>query len=107
MRGQPEGNDWEGNQDHQPDQVGDDERDHAFENGGKTDVLHHALDHKHVHADRRVDQPEFHRHDDDHAEPDRIEAEMGDHREDDRHRQDDHGHGVHQAAKHQIHDHDQ
>jgi hypothetical protein len=47
----------------------------------ETHVLDHALDHEHVHADRRMDQPEFDRHHDDDAEPDRIEAERRDHRE--------------------------
>ena len=73
----------------------------------KLTSLHHAFDDKHVHPDRRMDQPEFHRHHDDDAEPDRIEAEVGDDREDDRHRQDDHRHRVHQAAEHQVHQHDQ
>src|SRR5665647_1173521 len=107
MRGQPQGNDWEGDQDHQPDQVGDDEGDYALENRGETHVLDYAFDDKDVHADRRVDQPEFHRHYDDDAEPDRVKAEMDDDREDDRHGQDDHGHGVHQTAEHQVHQHDQ
>src|SRR5665647_3722075 len=105
MRGQPERQDREGDQDHQPDQVGDDERDHALEDRGETHVLHHALDDKHVHADRRMDQPEFHRHHDDDAEPDRVEAEMDNDREDDRHGQDDHGHRVHETAENQIHQH--
>ena len=73
----------------------------------KLDVLHHALDDEHVHADGRMDQPELHRHDDDDAEPDRVEAQMHDDREDDGDGQDDHGHRVHQAAEHQVHQHDQ
>ena len=80
---------------------------HAREDRRETDVLHHALDHEHVHPDRRMNEPEFDRHDDDDAEPDRIEAELRDHREDDRHGQDDHGQRVHQAAEHDIHHHDQ
>src|ERR1700687_1043702 len=52
MRGQPERDDREGDQDHQPDQVGDDERDYAFENRGESDVLHHAFDHENDHSDR-------------------------------------------------------
>src|SRR5713226_7075958 len=94
-------------QDHQPDEVGRHERDHAPENRGKRHVLDDALDHEDVHPDRWMDQAEFHRHHDDDAEPDRIEAEMGDHRKDDRHGQNDHRHRVHQAAEHQIHHHDQ
>src|SRR6185369_16955535 len=70
-------------------------------------VLHHALDHEHIHADRRMDQAELDRHHDDDAEPNRIEAEMDNDREDDRHGEDDHGHRIHQAAQHQIHHHDQ
>src|ERR1700681_3983240 len=54
MRGQPERDDREGDQDHQPDQVGDDEGDNTLENGRETDVLHHAFYHEYVHADRRM-----------------------------------------------------
>src|ERR1017187_8564386 len=107
MRGQPERDDREGDQDHQPDQVGDDKGDNALEDRRETDVLDHAFYHEHVHSDRRMDQAEFHRHHDDDAEPDRVEAQMRDDREDDRDGEDDHGHGVHQAAEHQIHQHDQ
>src|SRR5882724_8851197 len=107
MRGQPQRDDRKGDQDHQPDQVGGDERQYALENGGERYVLHDALDDEHVHADRRMDQPEFDGHHDDDAEPDRVEAKRGDDREDDRHGQDDHRHGVHQAAEHQVHHHDQ
>src|SRR4051812_47960622 len=107
MRGQPERDNRQGDEDHQPDQVGHDEGNHAPENGGETHVFNDAFDDEHIHADRRMDQAELDRHDDDDAEPDRVEAELGDHGKDDRHRQDDHGHGVHQAAEHQIHQHDQ
>src|SRR5262249_46524897 len=107
MRGQPQSEDREGDQDHQPNQVGNDEGDHALEDGGKTHVFYHAFDDKDVHAHRRMDQPEFDGHDDDDAEPDRVEAEMGNDRKDDGHGQDDHGHGVHQAAKDEVHQHDQ
>src|SRR6478609_5460283 len=42
----------EGDQDHQPHQVGDHERNHALEDRGEGDVLHHAFYDKDVHADR-------------------------------------------------------
>src|ERR1017187_2884542 len=74
MRGQPERQDREGDQDHQPDQVGGDKRNNPFENRGESPFFHHALDHKYIHADRRMDQPEFHSHHDDDAEPNGIEA---------------------------------
>ena len=51
----------------------DDKRDHAVEDGTERNILHHGLDHEHIHPDRRMDQPQFHRHHDDDAEPDRIE----------------------------------
>src|ERR1700693_2935422 len=107
MRGQPERDHREGDQDHQPDQVGDDKGNNALEDSRETDVLDHAFYYEHVHPDRRMDQAEFHRHHDDDAEPDRVEAQMHDDREDDRDGEDDHGHGVHQTAEHQIHQHDQ
>src|SRR6185437_13808275 len=107
MAGQPESYDGEDDEDDQTQDVGHDERQYALENRRKRDVVHHALDDEHVHADRRMDQAELDRHDDDDAEPHRIEAELGDDREDDRHRQDDHRHDVHQAAQHQVHQHDQ
>src|SRR5271170_3291019 len=96
----------ERDQDDETHQIGRDERDHALEDGGKRNIFHHALDDEDVHADRRMNQPQFHRHHDDDAEPDRIKSQMRHHRKDDRHGQDDHGHGVHQAAEHQIHHHD-
>src|SRR6185312_6970505 len=107
MRGQPEGDDGKGDQDDEPDDIGDDERHHALENRDKTHVLDHALDDENIHADRRMDEPELHRHDDDDAEPDRVEAEMRDDRENNGHGENDHRHRVHQAAEHQIHEHDQ
>src|SRR3954466_1222643 len=73
----------EGDQDHQAHEVCRHERDHALEDGGEGDVLHHALDDEDVHAHRRMDQAELDRHDDDDAEPDRVETEMHDHGEDD------------------------
>ena len=91
----------------QSDDIGDDERDDAIEDRGEVHVLHHGLDDEHVHPDRRMDQPKFHRHHDDHAEPHGIEAQRGDDRKDDRDRQDDHRHRVHQAAEDEIHQHDQ
>src|SRR5882757_4882498 len=90
MRGEPERQNREGDQDRQPDQVGDNERHYAVKDGRYLDVVDHALDDEDVHADRRMNEAEFHRHDNDHAEPDRIEAERFDHREDDRDGQDDH-----------------
>src|SRR5271169_7082451 len=107
MRGQPKRNYREGDQDHQPDQVRDDKGNNALEDRREADVLNHAFYDEYVHADRRMDQPEFHRHHDDDAEPDRIEAEMGDDWEDNRHGQDDHRHRIHQAAERQVHQHDQ
>src|SRR5947209_3316892 len=94
-RRQPGGEQREGDQDHQPHQVGRHEGDHAAEDGREGDVLHHALDDKDVHADRWMDQAELDRHDDDDAEPDRIEAEMHDDGEDDWHGEDDHRHRIH------------
>ena len=79
----------------------------ALEDGGEAHVLDRGLDDEDVHADRRMDQAEFDRHDDDDPEPDRIEAERRHDRKDDRHRQDDHRHRVHEAAKREIHQHDQ
>src|SRR4051812_8546539 len=73
MRGQPGGQDREADEDHEPDQVGDDERNNTAENGRESDVLHHALDDEDDHADRRVNEAKLDRHDDDDAEPDRIE----------------------------------
>src|ERR1700709_2476521 len=107
MRRQPEREDRGHDQDDEADQVGDDERDHAAKDRGKVDVGHHAFYHEHDHADRRMDQPEFDRHDDDDAEPDRIEAQFLDDRKDDRHGQDDHGKRIHQAAQHDVHHHDE
>jgi hypothetical protein len=72
MRRQPERENRKRDQDHQPDQIGDDKRQHAAEDRRETDLLHHAFDHEHVHADRRMDQPKLNGHDDDDAEPDRI-----------------------------------
>src|SRR5690348_1625381 len=54
-RRQPGREQREGDQDHQPHQVGRHERDHAAEDGGEGDVLHHALDDEDVHANRRMD----------------------------------------------------
>ena len=67
-------------QDDQPQDVGDDERHHAIEDGRYLRVLDHAFYHEDVHADRRVDEPELDRHHDDDAEPDRVEAELLDDR---------------------------
>src|SRR5689334_22599916 len=106
-RRQPGGEQRERDQDHQADQVGRHKGNHAAEDGGERDVLHHALDDKDVHADRRMDEAELDRHHDDDAEPDRIEAEMHDDGEDDRHREADHRHRIHQAAEYEIHHHDQ
>src|SRR5690349_8320908 len=107
MPGQPDGDDREDDQDDQPQDVRGDEGQHALEDRRERDVLDHALDHEHVHPDRWMDQAKLDGHDDDDAEPDRVEAEMGHHGEDDRHGQDDHGHGVHQAAQQQVHQHDE
>src|SRR5665647_2473432 len=65
---QIEGDDRKADQDREADEVGNHERNYAQEYGRETHVLHHALDDKDVHADRRMDQPEFDRHDDDDAE---------------------------------------
>ena len=54
-----------GDQDHAKDDVGVMNGRTPFEDGGEADVVHHALDDKHVHADGRMDQPELDRHDDD------------------------------------------
>src|SRR5512135_2387540 len=104
---QVDGNDREADQDGEAQQIGDDERYDTLEDRCEAHILHDALDHEYVHADRRVDQPQLDGHDDDHAEPDRIEAERRDHREDDRHGQDDHGHGVHETSERDVHQHDQ
>src|SRR5581483_5756966 len=107
MRRQVERQNWKGDQDHEANEIGDDERQHAGEDRREADVLHDAFDHEHVHADRRMDEAELHRHDDDDAEPDRIEAELADHREDDRDGENDHRQRIHQAAEHDVHHHDQ
>ena len=107
VRGQVEREYRERDQNDQPDEIGDDERQHAEKYRREAHVLHHALDDEYVHADRRMDEPELHRHHDDDPEPDRVEAELHDHREDDRDGQDDHGQRVHQAAEDEIHQHDQ
>src|SRR3569832_1308758 len=88
-RGQPQRDDREGDQDDQPDQVGDDEGQYALEDGGEFDVLLHALDDEDDHSDRGVDQPELNRHDDDDSEPERNETKKGDDREEEQHGQDD------------------
>ena len=62
-----------------------------------------ALDHEHVHADRRGDQPELDHHDDDDAEPHRVVAQRVDDREHDRDRQQDHRQRIEQAAEDEIH----
>src|ERR1700761_5152861 len=77
VRWQPERQRWKRNQDDQTNQVGEDERQPASENRREADGLYHPLDHEHVHADRRMNEPKFDRHDDDDAEPDRIEAQLG------------------------------
>jgi len=46
-------------QDHQPDEVGHHERDHAPEIVAKRHVLDDTLDHKDVHSDRRMVRPKF------------------------------------------------
>src|ERR1700674_496508 len=107
MRRQIERQHRKRDQDYEPNEIGDDKRHHAEEYRGETDVLHHAFDDEHVHADRGVNKPKLDRHDDDDAEPDRIEAKLGDHREYDRDGQDDHGERIHQAAQHDVHHHDQ
>src|SRR4029079_11063278 len=106
LRRQPQGDDGKGDQDDQPQNIRDDERQHAIKNGRDLHVLDHAFYDEDVHADGRVDQPELHRHDDDDAEPDRVEAQLLDDRKDDGDGEDDHGQRIHQAAEHQIHDHD-
>src|SRR5262245_26640242 len=107
LRGQPQRQDRKGDEDNQPDKIGQDERNDAPEYRRKGDVLDDAFYHEHVHPDRRMDQTELDGHHDDNAEPDRVEAQMRDDRKDDRDGQDDHGHRVHQAAEHQVHHHDQ
>src|SRR4249920_3598297 len=79
--GQPQSKDRECDQNHQANQVGNDKRNHALEDGRETHVFHHAFYHEHVHSDRRVDEAELDGHDDDHAEPNRIKAEVRDHGE--------------------------
>src|SRR5882672_12478760 len=106
-RWEPKRDDREGDEDHQPDEVGDDERQHAGEDGGEVDLRDHALDDEYHHPDRRMDEPELDRHHDDDAEPDRIEAELLDDGKDDWHREDDHGERIHQASQYEIHEHDE
>jgi hypothetical protein len=72
MRRQPERHNWKRDQDHQPDEVGEDERQHAAEDGREGHLLRDTFDDEHVHADRRTDQAKLDRHDDDDAEPDRL-----------------------------------
>src|SRR5579883_3408114 len=86
VRRQIEGYGREGYEDREPAEIGNDERNHTLEDGREIDVLHHALDDEHDHADRRMDEPELHRHNHNNAEPDRVKAELLHHREDDRHR---------------------
>src|SRR6187401_610711 len=81
--GQPQSKDREYDQNHQPNQVGNDKRDDALEDGRKTHIFDHAFYHEHIHPNRRVDQAKLDRHYDDHAEPDRIKAEVRDDGEDD------------------------
>src|SRR5262245_7164127 len=78
FRGQIERDDGKRNQNNQPQDIGDDERQHTVEDGRYLHVLHDALDHEDVHADRRMDEAELDRHDDDDAEPDGIESELFD-----------------------------
>src|SRR5262249_1853199 len=91
----------------QPQNIGDDERQHTVEDRRNLHVLHHALDHEDIHADRRMDEAELDGHDDDDPEPDRIESELFDDGKNDRDGDDDHGERVHETSQHQIHDHDQ
>src|SRR5262249_24097277 len=107
FRGQLERDDGKRNQDDQAQDIGDDERQHAVEDGRNLHVLHHAFYHEDVHADRRVNEAELDRHHDDHPEPDRVESELFDDGKDDRDGDDDHGERVHEASQHQVHDHDQ
>src|SRR6201989_41731 len=59
-RGQPQRDSREGNQDHQPDQVGDDEGQDALEDGAEADLLHHAFYNEDDHSHRRADSAPFH-----------------------------------------------
>src|SRR5260221_5234165 len=105
--GQVGGDDGKGDEDDQAQDVGGDEGEDAGEDGEEAHFRYHRLDDENVHADRRMDQPQLHGHDDDDAEPDRVESQRGDHGKDDRHRQDDHRQRVHQAAQREVHQHDQ
>ena len=69
--------------------------------------MHHAFDDKYIHPNWGVNQPQLHRHHDDDAKPNRVKAQLHNHGEDDGNGEDDHGHGVHQAAQNQIHHHDE
>src|ERR1043165_1910940 len=75
-RRQEQRDDREYDQNYEPQDVSEDERHHAIEDGGDPGIIDHALDDEDVHADRRVDQAELDRHHDDDAEPDRVEAEL-------------------------------
>src|SRR3954453_7903658 len=107
LRRQVERDDRKGNQNDEAEDIGDDEREYAVEDGRNLHILDHAFYHEDVHADWRMDEAELHRHHDDDTEPDWIEPKLFDHGKDDRDGEDDHGERVHQAPEHQVHDHDQ
>src|SRR5215470_3367766 len=54
---QIERNDRKRDQDDKPHQVGDNERQYAFEDGGEIDVLDDAFDDEDIHPDGRMDEP--------------------------------------------------
>src|SRR5215467_3109892 len=62
LRGQPQRQDRKGDEDNQPDKIGQDERNDAPEYRRKGDVLDDAFYHEHVHPDRRMDQTELDGH---------------------------------------------
>src|SRR5215831_17789217 len=83
-RREPQRDGRKGDQNHQPNEIGRDERQHADEDGGEVYILDHAFYHEDNHSDRRMDEPQLHGHHDDDAEPDRVETEFLDHGKDDR-----------------------
>src|SRR5512144_2764201 len=70
FRGQVECNDRKSDENDEAEDIGDDERQYAVEDGRNLHVLDYAFYYEDVHADRRMDEAELDRHDNDDPEPD-------------------------------------
>src|SRR5690606_35863471 len=86
------------------------EHHHDERRGAEHDVVHaavraQALDHEQVQADGGSDQCAFHQDDDDDAQPYRVVAHTDHDGRNDGNGGDHHGKGLHEAAQHEIEDH--